>query len=85
MRHSSPIAEDASYVDRLFIPGLRKAGDFRSALALAAPSPTLIHNAGGVFRASECQDLYRLLGGEDALIVQDTELSPDAIVEWLGN
>ena len=79
-----PIAEDARYVDRLFIPGLRKAGDLRSALALAAPSPTLIHNAGGVFRAAGCRDLYRMLGEQDALVIRDDELGPNAIVEWLG-
>ena len=79
-----PIAEDASYVDRLFIPGLRKAGDFRSALALAAPSPTLIHNAGGVFHAAGYRDLYRMLGEQDALVIRDDEASPGTIVEWLG-
>ena len=79
-----PIAEDTSYVDRLFIPGLRKAGDLRSALALAAPSPTLIHNAGGVFRAAGCRDLYRMLGEQDALVIRDDELGPNAIIEWLG-
>ena len=78
------VKDDASYLDRLFIPGLRKAGGFQSAIALAAPSPTLIHNAGGVFHATECQDLYRLLGEQDALVIRDDELSPHAIVEWLG-
>ena len=56
------IDDDTAYIERLLIPGLRKAGDFRSALALSAPAPTLIHNAGGVFRLPECEDLYRLLG-----------------------
>ena len=78
-----PIADDASYIDRLFIPGLRKAGDVRSALALAAPAPTLIHNAGGVFRVPECEDLYSLLREPNALSIRDDELNPQAIVEWL--
>ncbi len=62
MPHGFSIDDDTAYIERLLIPGLRKAGDFRSALALSAPAPTLIHNAGGVFRVPECEDLYRLLG-----------------------
>ena len=77
------IDDDPSYIDRLFIAGLRKAGGFRSALALAAPAPTLIHNAGGVFRVPECEDLYSLLREPNAFSIRDDELNPQAIVEWL--
>lgn len=78
------IDDDASYVDRVFIPGLRKAGGFRSALAVAAPAPTLVHNTGGVFRTPECADLYRLLGAPNAITIRDDEFSPRAIVDWLN-
>jgi hypothetical protein len=42
---------DAAFVDRLYIPGLRRAGDLSTALALAGDR-IAIHNAGGAFTLS---------------------------------
>ncbi len=42
---------DAAFVDRLYIPGLRRAGDLSTALALAGDR-IAIHNAGGTFTLS---------------------------------
>src|SRR5262249_26337794 len=41
--------DDQSYLDQLYIPLLRKAGDFRTALTVARPTRLLIHNAGSQF------------------------------------
>ena len=44
-------SSDADFVDRLYIPGLRRTGDFQTALRAAGPRLT-IHNAGGKFAVS---------------------------------
>jgi len=42
-------ATDSEYVEKFFIPGIRKAGDFRAAAALGAGGRTLLHNASAEF------------------------------------
>ncbi len=42
--------DDNDFLKRMAIPGIRRAGDFRTAIALAAPSALTIHNAGTKFK-----------------------------------
>ncbi len=42
-------ASDQEFVDRLYIPGIRRAGDFRTAIGMAAGSVT-VHDAGDRFK-----------------------------------
>jgi dienelactone hydrolase len=42
-------ATDAEYVEKFFIPGIRKAGDFRAAAVLVKSGKTLLHNASPEF------------------------------------
>jgi hypothetical protein len=42
-------ASDAAWLKSLYVPVLRRAGDFRAALALIGDAPLLVHNAGGKF------------------------------------
>ena len=41
-------SSDAAYVDRLYIPGIRRAGDLQTAVSMAT-GRILIHNAGPSF------------------------------------
>jgi hypothetical protein len=41
-------SSDAAYIERLYVPGLRRAGDLQTALAMAK-GPILIHDAGARF------------------------------------
>jgi dienelactone hydrolase len=77
------IDNDADYVERLFVPGLRAVGGLATALALAAPAPTFIHNAGGNFAIPDITALYAALGCPEAPVCQDDEASTETIVEWL--
>lgn len=45
-------SSDAAYVRTLYVPVLRRAGDFRAALALIGNAPLLIHNTGNAFKVS---------------------------------
>jgi len=42
------LSSDAAFLDRLYIPGLRRAGDLRTAAAMAKGS-LVVHNAGDRF------------------------------------
>jgi hypothetical protein len=76
--------DDASYVERLYVPGLRAAGGLVTALALAAPAPTFIHNTGGAFPLQDVARLYGTLGYPGALVDQDGEATTGAVVAWLS-
>lgn len=46
--------DDRQFVERVYIPGVRRAGDFATAAALAGPG-VLVHNAGDRFHVSGVQ------------------------------
>jgi dienelactone hydrolase len=74
---------DAAYLEKLFIPLIRRAGDFRTATALIAPAPLLIHNTGTAFKADWARDAYRAAGREAALAVKEAVASEAEIASWL--
>jgi hypothetical protein len=44
-------SSDAQFLDRVYIPGLRRAGDFQTAAAMAR-GEVIVHNAGDAFHSS---------------------------------
>ena len=64
------LSDDAAFLDRLQIPLLRRAGDLRTALALAAPQRLALHNLGPTFPTAWAKRLYKALGAAKALHVQ---------------
>jgi len=47
-------SSDAQFVDRVYIPGLRRAGDFQTAAGMAR-GEVIVHGAGGAFRVAAMQ------------------------------
>jgi hypothetical protein len=76
---------DDLFVSELFVPSLRRAGDFRTAGALIAPSELFIHNTGNAFNAGWTTDVYKAIGAESKLIVQKEKATDVKIVEWLAD
>jgi len=66
-----------------FLPLIRRAGDIRTALALAAPSRLLMHNTGKQFAAGWAKGLYKMLGAADDLVLSERTASPAAIASFL--
>ncbi len=66
---------DAEYVEKFFIPGLRKAGDFRAAAVLAASGKTLLHNAGPEFPADWLRGT--------SLDIRPGRLTDEELVSWI--
>jgi hypothetical protein len=74
---------DEAFMKDMFTPCIRRAGDFRTAAALAAPSRLLIHNSGAKFDTVWIEDVYKSLGRPSALEVEREKLRAARIVEWI--
>jgi len=76
---------DDLFVSELFVPSLRRAGDFRTAGALIAPSELFIHNTGNAFNVDWIADVYEAIDAESKLIVQKEKATDAKIVGWLAD
>ncbi len=64
---------DQQYLDKFFVPGLRKAGDFRAAAVLDSQDRLFLHNAGSAFpsewvRQSASAHVQTARAGEEELL-----------------
>ena len=55
---------DSEYVNKLFIPGLRRAGDFHAASVMSTQGRALIYNAGPQFPADWARQAANAAGSE---------------------
>ncbi|MBA3439480.1 MAG: acetylxylan esterase [Pyrinomonadaceae bacterium] len=74
---------DEAFLKELFTPGLRRAGELRTAAALAAPSPLLIHHTGDRFRTDWISEVYQTLGASSELEVHKDKLTDVQVANWL--
>lgn len=74
---------DDDFLKRLAIPGLRRAGDFTTAVALAPFTPLLLHNTNSRFQTERIAGLYQALGSASQLQVKVEKLTDTAITAWL--
>ncbi len=74
---------DDDFVARLPIPGLRRAGDFTTAVSLAGPTRLLIHQTGNRFSASGLQQVYQAAGKPSNLTVETGRVSVADRLIWL--
>ena len=72
---------DAEYVNKFFIPGLRKAGDFRAGSVMNAQGRELIYNAGPQFPADWARQAAKAAGSE--LDLRTGPVDEPALVAWL--
>jgi hypothetical protein len=81
---------DQEYIDKFFIPGLRKAGDFRAAAALNTEGKLLLHNVSPDFPADWVKESAQADGstGADVRTARATEgellrwVTPEAALRW---
>ena len=76
-------SKDESFIHHLYIPLLRKAGDFASAAWLAPASPLLLHNTGGLAWGEAYKQAYALQNAGERLKMLDTQASDAEISAWL--
>ncbi len=74
---------DNLWVDKLFIPHIRKAGDFKTAIALFAPGKLLVHNMSDNFPSGWIQEIYNIAGAPEAIKMQTSILDNNSILNLL--
>jgi hypothetical protein len=72
---------DKEYLEKFFVPGVRKAGDFRAAAALVTQGKLLIHNSSGSFPADWVRDSAAI--GAFPADLRTGKISDSDIVSWL--
>jgi dienelactone hydrolase len=75
---------DEAYLEKLYVPLLRRAGDFASAAFLGPAARLAIHNSAGKFATQSFQDSFRLQERGDALHLSDSLMAAGEIGRWLG-
>ena len=74
---------DEALLDDFYVPCLRRAGDFRTAAALAAPGDLFIHNTQGKFDTSWAESVYKAAGRSGALKTMDRPAAAAEIARWI--
>jgi dienelactone hydrolase len=72
---------DAEYVDKLFIPGLRRAGDFHAASVLSTQGRALIYNAAPQFPSDWARQAAKVAASE--LDLRSGPVAESELVAWL--
>jgi hypothetical protein len=73
---------DHEYLDKFFVPGLRKAGDFRAAAVLDTQDRLFAHNAGPEFPAEWIQQSAK--AGSAAATIRTARATDAELLTWLG-
>ena len=76
--------DDSAYVDGLFVPGLRRAGDFRAVAPLVTGSRTMLHNAHESFPLPWFESAFDAAARPEDLSIADGAAGAGPIVEWIG-
>lgn len=76
---------DDEFLKHLPIPGIRRAGDFTTAVAVAPLAPLLIHNTKEKFRTDQLKDLYRRFGRIEDFKTKSTLIDNSEILTWLSS
>ncbi len=61
---------DEAYLPDLFVPLLRRVGDFKTAVALAAPKPLTLKNMSPGPLSRWAQEVYRAAGATEKLVIR---------------
>ncbi|MYC81737.1 MAG: hypothetical protein F4X19_06540 [Acidobacteria bacterium] len=75
--------EDRAYLEHLYVPVLRRAGDFKTAAMLAPATRLLIHNTGESFNTDWFRQAYELAGKTGLLEIESDELPREQVLSWL--
>ena len=76
-------SDDAAYVDGLFIPGLRRAGDVRAAAPLLSRGRLLLHDVHVRFPVQWFEESFEAAGKSEDLRVGEGGIAAEALVAWL--
>ena len=76
-------SSDEAFVEKLFVPHLRRAGDFRAAATLWVEGGALLWNAAGGFPQDWVRASFDAAGMGDQLMLLDGPVADPALAAWL--
>ena len=74
---------DQAYLNKLFIPLIRRAGEFKTALTLSPTTRLLIHNTGNKFDTSWVKQIYKITGSESELRIEMDRIPLSDMASWI--
>lgn len=77
-------SSEGALAGRLYAPCLCRAGDFRTAMALAASGRLFVHNTQGKFDTSWAEAAYKAAGKPGALRVERDVAADTEVARWLS-
>jgi hypothetical protein len=78
-------SSDEAFIKSLAVPGIRRAGDFTTAVTIAPLTPLLIPNAGNKFNTEKIEAVYKAFGKVEDFKSQSAKLSDVELVNWLSS
>jgi hypothetical protein len=76
-------SSDEAFIKSMAIPGIRRAGDFTTAVTVAPLTPLLIYNTGNKFNTEKIEALYKAFGKAEDFKSQTAKLSDPELGAWL--
>ena len=73
---------DSEYAEKLFIPGLRKAGDFRAAAVLLSSGKVLLHNTGPEFPDQWAKASFQAAGSKGE--IREARAADAELLDWIA-
>ena len=78
-------SNDAAYVEGLFIPGLRRAGDFRAVASLvSAHARVMLHGAHDAFPTAWFNAAFEASGRADSLSISEEAPLASDVIAWVA-
>ncbi|HEY6401617.1 MAG TPA: acetylxylan esterase, partial [Blastocatellia bacterium] len=78
-------SSDEAFIKSVAIPGIRRAGDFTTAVTIAPLTPLLVHNTGNKFNTEKIEAVYKAFGKAESFKSQSAKLSDSELIAWLSS
>ena len=75
---------DDQYVNHFFVPGIRRAGDFRGAATLLTSGKAVLHNISNAFPSEWLEKSFDAAGAPDQLVIQHPPVTEAEILATLA-
>lgn len=74
---------DDDFLDRLYVPGIRRAGDIETALVVSAPASAMIHNLLSAEQFQSVTKVYASQGCSEKLVLDERPADTAGILNYL--
>ena len=75
---------DDEYVNHFFVPGIRRAGDFRGAATLLTGGKAVLHNISNAFPSEWFEKSFDAAGAPDQLVIQHPPVTESGILATIA-